>query len=578
MAAVVMAVVVMAAAATHEEAKEVAHVQGIAAASTASFNLACCSESALSRASTAATCSFDCPPTMSVMRAAQHKNQSDVSTTRMHAFHVNPFINATVIYLASSGVQLPMSRCSLDDFGYQGTMGPDQNGALDLQVDWLLQTTEIADYWPTAPATFKTCVSTQAVLGESNFTQAVIDAGATSDLLRRDVCRHHFRRCYMQYSADPAGDGSGRGELDSASASYQIAIPYQGKFYNYTVRMQDCGIIIHANPLARVARGFDFSSKIFGARHVNEGGYESPAMLQCFLHEEAVKGEAFEDLRHYVFSDSTIGTQGRYVYAHLQFCHMQRLTCERVYEYERPLYFSSTAEREGCVTQMLPKCRGALKHLKAMLLRDDPEEQQCNNFALKSIRAYFHDWLSADIDGSLLWELNHEHNVGLCKWAQYVNTLSDITGCDPGTITNVAAMLGFKACGMDVWGKGSEAIATEEAFAAPQVVTIGRGYECKTNYNPFLDEQSADGRWHRKSQLFDMSISSDGGLMEDFWWAAQSQLEPQNAVLFYTAAAWAGAHAIGRVRPNELEKRGPSLGLPLSTHTKPLDSHCELSP
>eukprot|EP00966_Prymnesium_polylepis_P321984 7378255-Prymnesium_polylepis.3 len=47
-------------------------------------------------------------------------------------------------------------------------------------------------------------------------------------------------------------------------------------------------------------------------------------------------------------------------------------------------------------------------------------------------------------------------NTGLCKWVQYVNALSDATGCDPGSVIAMAGQLGYKACGIDLWGTGGE--------------------------------------------------------------------------------------------------------------------------
>lgn len=65
----------------------------------------------------------------------------------------------------------------------------------------------------------------------------------------------------------------------------------------------------------------------------------------------------------------------------------------------------------GC-TQTLGKCRAALRHLHVMLFRGDDSEQQCNNFALKSIRGFFHDQMSSEIDGSILFEMNAPLNLG----------------------------------------------------------------------------------------------------------------------------------------------------------------------
>ena len=106
------------------------------------------------------------------------------------------------------------------------------------------------------------------------------------------------------------------------------------------------------------------------------------------------------------------------------------------------------------------------------------------------MRGFFHDVQSADIEGSILHELGAKFNVGLCKWAQYVNALSDATGCDPGSIIAMAGELSFKACGADPWGNASE--------NGQHFVHIGRGYECKDNYSPLLFERDEAGQMQRK--------------------------------------------------------------------------------
>ena len=48
------------------------------------------------------------------------------------------------------------------------------------------------------------------------------------------------------------------------------------------------------------------------------------------------------------------------------------------------------------------------------------ENQICNNFARKSVRGFFHDFMSSAIDGSILAETNVSINFGLCRWSQCV--------------------------------------------------------------------------------------------------------------------------------------------------------------
>lgn len=106
---------------------------------------------------------------------------------------------------------------------------------------------------------------------------------------------------------------------------------------------------------------------------------------------------------------------------------------------------------EGCEATYRG-CQSALRHLDAMMFKEPSSgPQECNNFALKSIRGYFHDLMSSYIDGSILHENNITMNTGLCRWTQYVSVLSDATMCDPGSIIAMAGMLGFEACGVPLW-------------------------------------------------------------------------------------------------------------------------------
>merc|ERR1712100_4204 len=80
------------------------------------------------------------------------------------------------------------------------------------------------------------------------------------------------------------------------------------------------------------------------------------------------------------------------------------------------------------------KCQQAAKHLHKMMFKENANDQICNNFALKSVRGFFHDQMSSAPEGSVLHENDLEMNTGLCVWSQYIAVLSDETGCDPGTI------------------------------------------------------------------------------------------------------------------------------------------------
>ena len=72
------------------------------------------------------------------------------------------------------------------------------------------------------------------------------------------------------------------------------------------------------------------------------------------------------------------------------------------------------------------------------------------SFARKSVRGFFHDYMSNGADGSILDEHTISINFGLCRWAQYINVLSDATTCDPGSIIAMAGQLGYEACGAEV--------------------------------------------------------------------------------------------------------------------------------
>eukprot|EP00966_Prymnesium_polylepis_P045993 1064588-Prymnesium_polylepis.1 len=155
----------------------------------------------------------------------------------------------------------------------------------------------------------------------------------------------------------------------------------------------------------------------------------------------------------------------------------------------------------------------------------------------------FHDYMTSDIEGSIIWETHMKFNTGLCKWSQYVNALSDATGCDPGSVIAMAGQLGYKACGIDLWGKGGEGRLSP--------LGIGRGYECRANFNPNLDKTDTNGTVHRMAEFEDLSVSANSTAMEEFWWRLTGHYNPQTAQLFYATQAWAITHAVGRGEPSD---------------------------
>ena len=158
-------------------------------------------------------------------------------------------------------------------------------------------------------------------------------------------------------------------------------------------------------------------------------------------------------------------------------CRHQNNICRSILEYKDHLSPICNSSFVGC--------QSALRHLHAMMFTADKTQQQCNNFALKSVRAFFHDYMSSAIDGSLLSEMDVEMNVGLCRFSQYVNVLSDKTLCDPGSIIALAGMLGFEACGVKLW-------ELDQDVKPP--TSIGRGYSRQRLYSTLF------GGWPQKCQ------------------------------------------------------------------------------
>ena len=132
-------------------------------------------------------------------------------------------------------------------------------------------------------------------------------------------------------------------------------------------------------------------------------------------------------------------------------CNLHKDVCKAVREHQ-----DNSAECD----LLFGSCQSALRHLHRMMFSQSPgmtEPQVCNNFARKSIRGFFHDFMSHGIDGSILSECNISINFGLCRWTQYVNVLSDETGCDPGSIIAMAGELGYEACGVPIWEQDRDA-------------------------------------------------------------------------------------------------------------------------
>ena len=99
--------------------------------------------------------------------------------------------------------------------------------------------------------------------------------------------------------------------------------------------------------------------------------------------------------------------------------------------------------------------------------------------------------LGPGIDGSILSEHDISINFGLCRWAQYVNVLSDATTCDPGSVIAMAGMLGYEACGVPIW---------DQDVAVKPFVHLGRAYTCGQNLDGEMFDEATR---QRKDQFSD---------------------------------------------------------------------------
>jgi hypothetical protein len=186
---------------------------------------------------------------------------------------------------------------------------------------------------------------------------------------------------------------------------------------------------------------------------------------------------------------------------------------------------SNNSKQDDC-SSLVNGCRQALKHLHLMMFKEDPDEQQCNNFARKSVQGFFHDFLSSWIEGSVLHELHTNDNKGLCKWGEYITALSDKTQCDPGSIIAMAGILGSEACGEPMmkggafqggtwcqyaWDLGGEKPKYCKGPLNGGIVTILRGYPCTERMS---DRFFVNGDINE--DFTGLMLSSDPSKMDDF--------------------------------------------------------------
>jgi len=216
-------------------------------------------------------------------------------------------------------------------------------------------------------------------------------------------------------------------------------------------------------------------------------------------------------------------------------CVHQRSVCEATESFQN---------YDVACTDLMSNCRSALRHLEQMMIGSPPNssgadssEQVCNNFARKSIRGFFHDYMSKGIEGSVLDENNVSMNFGLCRWTQYMNVLSDHTQCDPGSIIAMAGELGYLACGVDLYNTDID---------VKPLVTLNRPFPCGSNLDdsPLFDQETMQ----RKEQFSDAQLASNATAMEEFWYEANKHTHGRpDGEIEYSGEAAAAAHAVGRV-------------------------------
>ena len=352
---------------------------------------------------------------------------------------------------------------------------------------------------------FYQCVLHTNTLGSSGYLQANINRAAAKLKQNtgydahevRALCEEHVSHCSMLYEANPENEASRTQTtsllttdlVNQSTVTYHLnltsglGLEAPSTTYDYYVSIKNCPAS-YESKISDV--GFDRNYKA--------------EVRNCFVNSRALDTPHLRPLLNFV--TAPYDRQ----FSQDEICDRQLKVCQQEWDWNLQI--------PGQCRQVRPKCRAALKHLDAMMFRTDQNEQQCNNFALKSMRGIFHDYQTADIEGSILWELDMRFNLGMCKWSQYINALSDTTGCDPGSVIAIAGWLSFKACGIDMWGKQSN-------FGAVEGIGIGRGYECKANYNPLMDapDPAFNGAMNRRHEFSDLSTSSNASNMEDFFWA-----------------------------------------------------------
>lgn len=276
--------------------------------------------------------------------------------------------------------------------------------------------------------------------------------------------------------------------------------------------------------------------------------FGSARVLDCMLYQPVLTDSSPWSLEHYFDRrDASVSAADLAQQKAGGVCDLLGKICRSGSDREFSGHHIPEAKQPAC-DAAYGNCRSALRHIVAMLYKGDQTQQQCNNFALKAVRGMFHDYMTTAVDGSILEEVGMEMNSGLCRWAQYVNVLSDATKCEPAAIISMAGILGTDACGFPAWQN------TEMDW-----IPVNNGHECRAhleNNSPGIFDPATG---QRRAEFSDALVSSDSATYEKFFCAinphgceytsfpGEKPWVDTDGEVQYATEATAAAHIIGRV-------------------------------
>jgi hypothetical protein len=142
--------------------------------------------------------------------------------------------------------------------------------------------------------------------------------------------------------------------------------------------------------------------------------------------------------------------------------------------------------------------------------------------------------MSSAIEGSILTEHHLEMNLGLCAYTNYINVLADETMCDPGSIVAMAGMLGYMACGAEIFD--------DDADIKP-LLHVGRPYSCgesRTYGHSGIFEPAGQ----RERKFDDVQLAKSSRSMEQFFYVVNKNAgggeNCQHGCMCGTGDAYAG--------------------------------------